>query len=366
MNLKRVSLGVASFLFLVSCGGSQDKKQEEVAEYPTEVLAVQDAVLESKYPASIKGQEDIEIRPRVNGFIKAIYVDEGSVVRKGQELFSIDSPQSIQALETAQASVRSAQAQLETAQINVDRIAPLAEKGIVSEVQLRTYQNAYKTAQASLDQANAVYNNAKATVAWTKVTSPVDGIVGAIPFRLGSLVNDGNTLTTISNTTNMYVYFSLNEKDLMGLLSDLEGATQSEKIKNLPKVSLILADGTVYSEQGTISTITGQANVSTGSVNFRADFPNKEKLLRSGFSGTIVIPHEVHNVFVIPQKSTFQLQDKYMVYKVQGDSTLQTVVSVTPLPDGKNYIVTNGLSEGDRIVVDGLATMSHGKKIKVK
>jgi len=366
MNLKKISLGVLTLLLLASCGGKQDKQEAPLAEYKTMVLSEQNATLESAYPATIKGQEDIEIRPRIDGFIDAIYVDEGSVVRKGQPLFKINSPSSEQNIRTAQASVASAEAGLNTAQVNVDRMRPLAEKGIISNVQLQTTENTYATAQATLAQAKATLMNAQASLGWTTVTSPVDGIVGAIPFRQGSLVNNSNTLTTVANTSNVYVYFSVNEKDLVSLLESLDGKTQAEKIKNMPPVSLVLANGSVYAEKGKISTITGQVNVSTGTVNFRADFQNKEGLLRSGFSGRVVIPTEVYNTYVIPQAATFKKQDKTLAYKVQGDSVVENLVTVLPLPDGKQYVVTDGLKAGDRIVVEGLATLSNGKKIAAK
>ncbi|MFR9166565.1 MAG: efflux RND transporter periplasmic adaptor subunit [Dysgonomonas sp.] len=366
MNLKKVCLGVTTLIFFVSCGKKQSDKEQVVAEYPTTVVKMQNAELESTYAATVKGQEDIEIRPRIDGFIDAIYVDEGSVVRKGQSLFKINSPQAEQAYTSAKAAVNSAEAQVNTAKLNVDRIKPLVDKGIVSVVQYQTYVNAYESAKAALSQAQAQLTNAQATLGWTNVTSPVDGIVGTIPYRQGSLVNSANALTTVANTSNVYVYFSLNEKDMIAVLKDLEGSTQSEKIKNMPEVSLILANGTVYPEKGKVATITGQVNVTTGSVNFRADFPNKQGMLKSGFSGRVVIPTHVDSVFVIPQKATFQQQNKYLTYKVQGDSAVQVLISVLPMPDGQNYAVTSGLSDGDRIVTDGTATLSNGKKVKVK
>lgn len=366
MFLKRLSVGILVALLLASCGNSTEAPKQEASVYPTAVLSEQNTVLESVYPATIKGQEDIEIRPRIDGFVEAIYVDEGAVVRKGQALFKINSPQSEQAIVTAQAAISSAQAALNTAKLNVDRIRPLAQKGIVSDVQLETTENAYKSAKATLEQAQATLFNAKATMGWTSVTSPVDGVIGAIPYRQGSLVDKANVLTTVANTNNVYVYFSLNEKDLMDFLQKAPGNTQSEKIKNMPELSLILADGSVYSEKGKISTISGLVNTATGSANFRADFPNPQGLLRSGTSGKISIPRHLENVLLVPQKATFAQQDKVLVYKVQGDSVVQTLISVLQVPGGQDYAVTGGLSNGDRIVTDGVATLTNGKKIKVQ
>lgn len=368
MTFKRISVGLLSTLLLISCGkkGQDADAKVKAPAYPTIVVEQQAAELATSYPVTIKGMEDIEVRPRIDGFIKEIYVDEGSVVRKGQTLFKIDSPSSEQALTSGRASVNSAQASVNTAKLNVDRLRPLAEKGIISIVQLQTAENSYQTALAGLLQAQSIVQNAQSMVSWTNVTSPVDGVVGSITYRQGSLVSKDNILTTVANTSNVFAYFSLNEKELMTLLETSEGKTQAEKIKNMPAVTLTLANGSVYEEKGKIGTIAGLVNVNTGSVNFRAEFPNKAGLLRSGTSGRLTIPKTLDNVFVIPQKATTALQDKILVYKVQGDSVVQTIVSAITLPDGQNYAITGGLSKGDRIVIDGIATLSNGAKIEVK
>lgn len=368
MNLKKIVFGaIALAVITMSCSRSSDRPVEGPQELKTMVLTEQDVELETIYPVTIKGQEDIEIRPRIDGFIDAIYVDEGSVVRKGQSLFKINSPSAEQGYTTALAAVSSADAQVKTAQLNVDRIAPLAKEGIVSTTQLRTYENALAAAQATLQQANAQLRNATDTRSWTNVTSPVDGVVGSIPFRLGSLVNSANALTTVSSTKNVFVYFSINEKELVSLLEGLEGKNQTEKINNLPEVSLKMADGTVYSEKGKIKTITGQVNITTGTVNLRADFPNPNGLLRSGFSGNIIIPRHIENAIVIPQDLTRSQQDKLLTFKVQGDTmAVQTLITVIPTPDGKSYVVTDGLKAGDRVIAEGMVTMSDGKKIIAK
>ncbi|MDR1624314.1 MAG: efflux RND transporter periplasmic adaptor subunit [Tannerellaceae bacterium] len=368
VNVTKMFWGAAVLLLLAGCGKKTEvpnRNATALPEYPTMIVDIQNAVLESIYPVTVRGKEDIEIRPRIDGFIDAIYIDEGSVVRKGQPLFKINSPQAEQALTTAKAAVNSAQAQVNTAKLNVDRMKPLADKGIVSQVQLETYQNVYTSALATKEQAKASLVNAQATLGWTNVTSPVDGVVGTISYRQGSLVNNQNVLTTVANTSNVFAYFSLNEKALFEFLNTLEGSTQAEKIKKAPEVTLTLADGTAYPEKGKIETITGTINVTTGTANFRAEFPNKQGILRSGTSGKIRIPRTLENIILIPQKATFAQQDKVLVYKVQGDSVAQKTISAISLPDGKNYAVTDGLNRGDRIVTDGVATLTHGKKIKV-
>ncbi len=364
MNAKILSLGFVSMLVVTSCGNKPNSGYAQaLQEYPVMTLTEQTEVLESVYPATIKGREDIEIRPRVDGFIDAIYVDEGSIVKKGQPLFKINSPQAEQALTSAQAALTSAQAQVHTAKTNVDRIRPLAEKNIVGNVQLMTAEDAYQTAMAGLAQAEAALKNARATVGWTNVTSPVDGLIGEISFRLGSLVNSNHVLTTVSNTSNVYAYFSMDEVSLMQFMENTEGKSHTDKIANLPEVTLTLKDKSVYPQKGKVETIAGMTNTGTGSTNFRVEFPNPQGALRSGTTGTVTLPRVIENAILIPQKATFAQQDKRMTYKVQGDSVVQTLVAVIPTVDGKNYVVTSGLANGDQIVTDGIITLRNGAKI---
>jgi membrane fusion protein (multidrug efflux system) len=356
-----------ALLIFISCGGKQNgTNNAQPPKYPAMLVTAGATELKTVYPVTIKGREDIEIRPRIDGFIDQIYIDEGSAVKQGQILFKINSPQAEQAVTTAIAAVTAAEAQLATADLNVKRMEPLAEKGIISSVQLQSYQNAQSAAQAAKAQADAQLKNAKATLSWTSVTSPVNGYVGAVNYRKGSLVNNQNVLTTVANTTSVFAYFSLNEKALSRFLGGLDGNSQIEKLKNAPEITLTLADGTEYPYKGRIETITGVVNVSTGSANFRAEFPNKEGILRSGVSGTISIPRFIENALIIPQKATFAKQDKVLVYIVQGDSVVQKSITVLPTPDSHSYVVTGGMNEGDRIVTEGLASLSHGKKITVE
>lgn len=368
MKTKMILSGALALLFLASCSSnssSNQSAQESGKEYPVMVMSRQDANTQTVYPATIKGKEDVAIMPRVDGNILEVYVDEGAVVKAGQALFKIDSPSSEQSLTSAVASVNSQKALVNTAQLDVDRYRPLAERGIVSETQLKTYENTLATAQAALEQAEATLKNAQATMSWTTLTSPVDGVVGYIAYRKGSLVTSSNTLTTIANTENVFAYFSVNERKLMDFLDGVEGNTQEEKIKNIPPVTLILADGSEYVEKGKIETITGTVDISTGSASFRAKFPNKQGQLRSGTSGKVIIPKILDNVFVIPQKATFNQQDKVLVYKLEGDSVKQQLITVQTMPNGQDYAVTDGLADGDKIVSDGVVTLKDGAKITV-
>lgn len=342
-------------MLLMSCRNTQEEQYSADSQpraYPVATVELGNVVLQAAYPAVLKGQEDVEIKPRVDGFIEAIYVDEGSAVHKGQPLFKVSSPSSIQALENARAAYN-------TAKIDVDRMRPLAEKGIISKVKITTYEYALQSAKASLDQA-------KALLGWTTVTSPVNGVVGTISYRLGSLVSNADILTTVANTASVVANFSINEKELYEFLRTWKGNSQAEKIESMPPVKLLLPDGSLYEESGRIQTISGIVDATSGAVNFRASFPNRKGLLRSGTSGTVVVPNTLKQVIAIPQRATFSLQDKILVYKVQGDSVVQKVVTVRPTPDGKSYAVTSGLTAGDKIVTDGVATLQNGQKIKVQ
>ncbi|MDP4274914.1 MAG: efflux RND transporter periplasmic adaptor subunit [Bacteroidota bacterium] len=355
MNWKKILIeGIILIVCLSACKNKRNlaDQAEQVQSYPTAVLSLQNIELESVYPAVIKGQEDIDIKPRVDGFIEHVYVDEGSIVKRGQTLFSINSPSSLQNIESAKANYN-------TAKLDVERMRPLADKGIISQVRLNEYENALASAQAALKQA-------RAALSWVRVTSPVNGIVGTINYRTGSLVNNSNVLTSVANTTSVIAYFSMNEKDLYEFMRDWKGSTQAAKIKNMPPVKLQLSDGTEYEQKGRIATISGVVDATSGAVNFRASFPNKQGLLRSGSSGKVVIPKYLKNVLVVPQKATFNQQDKVLVYKVQGDSVVQKAITVKSTADGQNYAVFDGLSQGDRIVTDGIVTLKNGQKIKIK
>jgi len=353
MKSKNILFGaVALLLCFSSCKNKQSDSAaaDQIKSFPVASMSLQDVELQASYPAVLKGQQDIDIKARVEGYIDAIYVDEGAVVTKGQALFKINSPSSVQSIENAKANYN-------TAKLDVERIRPLAEKGIMSQVKLKAYENVLASSAATLKQA-------KAALGWTTVTSPVNGVVGAIAFRQGSLATNATVLTTVSNISSVIAYFTVNEKELLILLKEFKGNTQAEKIRHMPAVKLLLSDGSEYEEAGRIETISGVVDATSGSVSFRALFPNKHGLLRSGSSARLIIPSEHKGAIVIPQKATFAQQDKVLVYKLQGDSVVQKVVIVKATPDGQAYVVTEGLSVGDKIVTDGIATLTNGQKIK--
>jgi membrane fusion protein (multidrug efflux system) len=375
MNKQSFLSILAASLIIASCGNKNDKSAQaggapQVKEYKTLTLEPKSATLYTDYPASIQGQQNIEIRPRVEGYIDKIFVDEGAVVRAGQALFKISAPEYEQEVRTAAASIKSAQANLSAAKLAVNKVKPLVEKGIISKYDLESAQYTYESALATLAQANASLVNAKTNLGYTTVTSPVDGVVGSIPFRLGSLVSSNTTdpMTTVSSIGNVYAYFAVNEKKLLNFTQNTDpGISLAAKIKKMPPVSLLLSDGTAYSEKGRIETVNGLINTETGSVTFRARFSNPKSIIRSGNSTTVRIPNEVNEAIIIPQSATFELQDKLFAVVVGKDGkTKNANITVLENTAGNYYVVKSGLQTGDQIVLEGVAALKDGTEIKAQ
>lgn len=371
MNIQ-MGLLLLTGITLASCGGNNKEQAgqagaAQVQEYKVLTLQPRSATLNTDFPASIQGQENIEIRPRIEGYLEKIYVDEGAVVKKGQPLFKINDPQYEQAVRTANAGIKTAEAQVSTAKLAVVKVTPLVQKEIVSKYELESAQYTYNSALASLASAKAALVNAQTNLSYTTVTSPVNGVVGSIPFRLGSLVNSSNTdpLTTVSSIGNVYAYFALNEKLLLEFTKDSTGTTFSQKIAKMPKVSLLLSDGSLYREQGRIETVNGLINTATGSANIRARFPNAQGVIRSGSSTTVRIPNAVKDAILIPQSATYELQDKRFAVVVDKDGKTKTVaITVMENTPGNYYIVESGLKAGDQVALEGVATLKDGTQIK--
>ena len=369
----QIGLLFLSGLTLASCGNSKDKAAaaaaaaNQVKEYKVLDIQPRSATLNTDFPASIQGQQNIEVRPRIEGYIEKIYVDEGAVVKAGQPLFKINDPQYEQAVRTAEAGIKTAQAQLSTAKLAVVKVKPLVDKEIVSKYELESAQYSYDSALASLATAKAAMVNAKVNLSYTLVTSPVNGVVGSIPFRLGSLVSSTTTdaLTTVSSIGNVYAYFAFNEKLLLSFTKDSTGTSFAGKIAKLPKVSLILADGTLYAEQGKIETVNGLINTATGSANIRARFANPKGIVRSGSSTQVRIPNVLKNAILIPQSASYELQDKHFVVVVAKDGTTKNIaITVDEDTDGTFYVVESGLKSGDQILLEGVTSIKDGTKIK--
>lgn len=349
-------LKISTFLLFVAFASC---KRGEIREHGPQtpalpVIAVDNFNLESfdSYPASIEGTQNIAIRAKINGYISKVYVDEGAYVKKGTPLFKLETRSLSQDANAAKASI-------ETAQLEVDKLIPLVENNIVSKIQLAT-------AKANLAQAKSRYQAILANIEYTKIKSPVDGIVGSINFRKGALVSPSTQkeLTMVSNIKEVYAFFYLNEKDFISLSKNTEGDDLNAKILNLPAVNLQLADGSIYPYEGKIETIAGAVEKSTGTVKVRATFPNTENLLRNGNSGSIRIPKQYSNVLAIPLESTYEIQGKKHVYVVAEDNTLKGKVVTLLSEVGRYVILKGGLKKGDRILGKGINKVYPGIKIQ--
>lgn len=362
--MKKIALWVLTAVVLTSCGSKSNQMGEASNDFAVETVQTTSADLETSYPATIKGMQDIEIRPKVSGYLVKLLVDEGATVRKGQPLFLIDSEQYRAAVKSAQAQIRVCRANIATQKLTVDNKRMLFKQNIISSYDLKMAENTLASYEAQLASAEAQLQSAQDNLRWCTVTSPADGVVGSIPYRVGSLVSasSAEALTTVSNISKMYVYFSMTEKQLLALTREAGGVNAA--IKKMPSVTLKLSDGTTYSQSGTVSTISGVIDQSTGSVQMRATFDNAQHILRSGGTGAVLVPTHANDAIMVPQSATFDVQDKKFVYVVNNDKTVATrEITVLPQNDGQNYVITSGLRSGERIVVDGVNQLKNGQKI---
>ncbi len=362
--MKKIALWVLTAVVLTSCGSKSNKMGEASNDFAVETIQTTTADLKTSYPATIKGMQDIEIRPKVSGYLVKLLVDEGATVRKGQPLFLIDSEQYRATVKAAKAQIRVCRANIATQKLTVDNKRMLFKQNIISSYDLKMAENTLASYEAQLAAAEAQLQSAQDNLRWCTVTSPADGVVGSIPYRVGSLVSgqSAEALTTVSNISKMYVYFSMTEKQLLALTREAGGVNAA--IKKMPAVSLVLSDGTTYSQSGTISTVSGVIDPSTGSVQMRATFDNAQHILRSGGTGSILIPTHASDAIMVPQSATFDVQDKKFVYVVNADKTVATrEITVLPQNNGQTYVVASGLRTGERIVVDGVNQLKNGQKI---
>lgn len=318
----------------------------------------------TSYPATIRGTQDIEIRPQVSGFIVKLCVDEGATVRKNQPLFEIDPTQYKAAYNQAKAAVEMAQANVSTLELTEKNKKELYDKAIISSFEYQTAVNQLASARATLAQSKASMVSAKQNLDFCTVKSPSNGVVGTFPYRIGSLVSPSisSPMTTVSEIGEVYVYFSMTEKELLQLTK--AGGTLKEQLDKMPAVQLQLADGTMLEEKGKIDAVSGVIDQSTGSVSMRAVFPNDKKILRSGGTGNVIFPYTMDGIIMIPQSATVEIQDKKFVYVLQSDNTIKnTEIQISPLSDGQTYLVTKGLKGGDKIVIEGVQSLHDGQEI---
>lgn len=387
-------IGLLCFVVFFSCkNGAEQATTQPAKTYPVVTVPLKTIIGYDEFPATIQGKNNNEVRAKISGYITNVYVDEGNYVQKGQRLFSLETATlnqdanaakagveaSDSQIAAAEATIKSAQAAVDAAQVEVDKLIPLVEKGIISEVQLETaranlnsaksrYSQAQASksqAQASKGQAEANLNSIYANINYSVIRSPISGIVGKINMREGSLVGPSSTtpITNVSETGEMYAYFSMNESDYLNFLEEMEGSSLQDKLKHLPQVDLMLANGSIYHEKGSIETVTGQIDQSTGTVQFRATFNNENKLLSNGNSGTIRIPKEYADVPVVPEQATFEQQGIIYVYKVEKDTAVSTVITLKDRVDNLG-IIEEGIQEGDQIIANGVGNLRTGTAIQ--
>lgn len=367
MKKTKILLVAAFAAVLASCGGGKSGGKPNFGdnEYAVRTVQGQNADLQTTYPATIKGVQDVEIRPKVSGFITKLCVKEGQQVKAGQLLFVIDNVTYAAAVRQAKAAVNAAKAQLNTARLTYNNSEKLFKNNVIGSYELQSSKNAMESAAAQLAQAEAAYVSAKQNLDFCFVTSPANGVIGDLPYRVGALVSASSqqALTTVSNNSTMQVYFSMTEKDLLDMTKTAGGVNAA--ISSYPAVKLQLADGSIYNHPGKVATVSGVIDPTTGTVSMRADFPNPERVLKTGASGSIVVPHTATSAVVVPQDAVVEVQDKHFVYVVGKDNKVKyTPVEINSQNDGKNYIITSGLHIGDRFVVNGVSSLQDGMEIK--
>lgn len=377
MKRTRIMMLLAGTAMLVACGGGGNMNFGD-NEFPVATVSTQSASSQTNYPATIKGIQDVEIRPKISGFITRVCVQEGQSVGAGQLLFVIDNEtyqatvrQAQAGVNQAQAAVSTATAQKNTAKLTYDNSLQLHKNKVIGDYELQTAKNAYESAEAQVNQAKAALAQAQATLrsanetlSFCYVKSPTSGVVGNLPFKVGALVSASSAqpLTTVSNISTMEVYFSMNEKDVLEM-SKSSGSPQAA-IQHFPPVKLQLADGTIYAHEGRVTKVSGVIDSATGSVTMIAQFTNPDKLLKSGGSGSIIIPHDNNNAIVVPQQCVSEVQDKHFMYVLGKDNKVSyTEVTVDPQNDGKNYVIHSGLKVGDKYVTNGLTKLQDKMEI---
>ena len=343
---------LASSLLIIACNNKPQQAPQGVKTLPVITVGEQNATSQVAYPVNIEGKVNSSVQARVSGYITHVLVDEGQSVTQGQPLFRLET----QALSQSSQAAKSA---VDVAQVEVNRLEPLVAKNIVSPVQL-------ETAKANLARAKASLSEVNANIGYALVKAPVSGVVGKINLREGALVTANNSiLTTVSDIKEVFAYFSMNEKDYLAFLGNIKGNSLREKINQLPEVSLRLSNGSMYQHKGRIEAITGQVDKTTGSVQFRAVFPNAEGVLTNGNSGSVLIPEVYANSLVIPESATFELQGVVFAYKVQQD-TLKQVILTLKNRNNNLAVVESGLEKGDILVVQGLNGIRSGMPVKTK
>lgn len=365
MTHSSLFFGFALAFMLCCCGQSQQEDSPQ-AIYETSIVKPESRTLESFYPTTIQGRQDVDVFAQITGKIVKVCVTEGQTVKKGQTLFVIDPVPFQAAYNTAKANVNEARARLATARMNYQANQKLYDSKIIGRVEYRTTQNALAQAQAVLEQRLAELQSAGNNLTYTKVVSPSDGVVGTLPYHAGSLVSASmqQPLTRVSDNQEVWAFFTMNETQFLSLMEQY--GSKEKALAAMPDVTLQLSNGKKYSVPGRITNISGLIDQTTGSVTLKAVFRNSKGMLYSGFTGNVCIPSVNKRSIVVPQSATYEMQDKRFIYKVVGGKAIATPIIVLPISNGKEFIVTSGLKPGDMIVSGGIVNIKDGMEIKTQ
>ncbi|WP_129749516.1 efflux RND transporter periplasmic adaptor subunit [Flavobacterium beibuense] len=363
MNRITLILILAIAILMSACTGNTASAPAAQA-IPVPVISISKgkATTYQEYPVMVEGRVNVQIRPQVDGYLETLYVDEGAFVKAGQSIFKIDDHRYREQLNSAVGNLNAAEAALINAQLEVEKLTPLVAEKVVSDYQLKSAKASLKVAEANKKQAEAAVASAKINLGYTLITAPVAGYITRLPKKQGSLVSasDPEPLTTLSDIAVVHAYFSLGESDFLSFRDRYEGNTLNEKLKNLPPVSLVLANGTVYETQGKIDMVDGQFDRTTGAITLRASFPNSKGLLRSGNTGRVRLGIAHDDVMLVPQATTVEVQDRVFVYTVDKDNKVARKPITIIGKSGTDYLVSEGLEVGDRIVSKGFENLQEG------
>lgn len=360
------SILLLSVLFLVACSGKTPQAPPPAPPaLPVAVVVSGTETTFQEYPAAIEGTVNVEIRPQVSGTLDRVFVDEGALVSAGQPIFKINEQVYRAAVNNAIAAQHAAEAAMVNAQLEVERLTPLVQNKVISEFQLKSAKATAQAAKANIEQAKANVSTASINLGYTLIKAPVSGYIGRLQKKQGSLVGptDVEALTQLSDVHDVHVYFSLGEKDFVNFKDQYPGQTLKDKIKQLPAVTLLLADNTAYDKPGKIDVIDGQFDKNTGSITVRASFPNPQGLIRSGNTGKIRLSLQHNNALVIPQSATVEVQDKVFVYALADSNKVKKQAISIVGKRGTDYLVKDGVKAGDQIVLSGLDHLQEGTVI---
>lgn len=363
-------LFLAVVILFQSCKNDNKETNQQPETVQAEVLTLQlsDAVIEQAFPANLQGKDNIQLRPQISGYIDKIFVDEGAYVNAGQPLFRINASVYREQKNTALASLVMAKSQLQSAQLELDKYKVLSDNKVVADFQYQKAKTNYENAKAAVKQQQTLVASADVNLGFAVVKAPISGYIGRIPNRLGALVgpNDAQPLTTLSQVSEIYAYFSLPENEILKINASRPGANLLEKLKSYQDITLVLTDGNAYNHVGKIDMMDGQFDPTTGSVMLRASFPNPQSLLRTGNTGRIVLKSTVQNIYKIPLLATYEVQDKLFVGLLDKDNKMQRVALNDYVKSGDFYIVKSGFKAGDRIIANELSIIPENSIIQPK